>query len=332
MKKTYLFLALILLFLSPLEAQITLTSAANVPQIGDSFDYIFSTALPADARKTGANQTWDFSQVSTSSTGNNSYVSLANSMDGTNFPNANLVETDGSGGETYYNSTASALTLEGQVAAGAARVIFSDKREFLEFPMTFNDVFNETFGGTVDNLQTMQRFDRSGTVVIQADGYGDLILPYGTIDNVLKVSAIYNYEDRFMGTPFFTYVDTITVWYDAFNSNFIANTTVTYTSGNLLLSQTTYMAQSSLVTSIDKNELGRQVSFYPSPAHDVVTLENETGRPLSIQVTEMNGRVVKDLELLAEVKEVSVQGLAPGVYFIRFSSENKSYTDKLVIH
>jgi hypothetical protein len=125
--------------------------------------------------KEGPNQTWDFSSLSGASTTFN-YVSLNNGTEPSTYPNANLVEiTDA--GETYFNNPASELSLEGQLVPGVARLINTDKREFLKFPITYNDVFNGTFDGTIENIAINQTFDRGGTIEIKSDGYGDLILP-----------------------------------------------------------------------------------------------------------------------------------------------------------
>lgn len=68
-------------------------------------------------------------------------------------------------------------------------------------------------------------------MTIEADGYGDVIMPYDTIKNVLRVQYVAVYEDKFMGATIVSYVDTINLWYNAQTGDPIATTTVFYANG-----------------------------------------------------------------------------------------------------
>lgn len=231
-----------------LDAQITLTEATHVPNVGFSAGYVFSSSFSYSPGPGGANQTWDLSGMSGSSTPF-TYISLANSSQSSYFPNANLVETVAGLGENYYRKNASECSFEGHYVSGQARIVYTDRREFLKFPLNYQDTYNETFAGSVDNLVAGQTFMRSGNIKITADAYGDLILPYGTVSNVLRVMVVNDYSDTYLGVPFFTYVDTLCFWFNPGTKTFVASTSTTYANGTQMLQAGYYINQSDLSTS-----------------------------------------------------------------------------------
>ena len=60
MKRIYIF-CMGVLSMGAVQAQITLTSSANYPGIGDSFDFIYTQNPSINVSNDGANQTWDLS-------------------------------------------------------------------------------------------------------------------------------------------------------------------------------------------------------------------------------------------------------------------------------
>ncbi len=193
MKKIYLSLIGGML-VSSLSAQITLTNANSTPAIGDSFTYI-SESTTMNVANSGTNQTWDFSGI-TGSTSSMTAITLANSLDPSTFPTATVVESyDNS--EQYMLSSSTEYTQVGLYSPGQIRLTYSDPREFLKFPLSYQTVYNETFLGNLDNIAAGQTFSREGTVDIEADGYGDLILPYTTMNNTLRIKITAIYEDSY---------------------------------------------------------------------------------------------------------------------------------------
>ena len=329
MKTIYLFI-ITGLITTNLSAQITLTSASSSPQVGNTFNYVAAAPFTLNVNPAGANQTWDLSSVSGTSVAYN-YIDLSSSSEPATFPSANLVET-ASGVENYYSSSTSGLTLEGHYMAGTARIIYSDKREFTKYPITYNDVYNETFSGTVENIAAAQTFDRSGTIEIMADGYGDLILPYTTVNNVLRVKAIFNYSDIYMGFPIYDYTDTIWTWYNDKTNNFIASASVGYANGFLLTSQATYIEQADLVDGIGDLPLtNNQISLYPNPADHFFFIKNTTGETLSLDIHDLRGALIKTASIQNGTRKVEISDLNPGIYLIKYVNGPSYYTEKLIV-
>lgn len=309
-------------------SQITITSTVNTPQIGDSFDYVIVPNYTFNVGQTGANQTWDFSSAS-GNTANYNYINLANAVEPSTYPSANIVE-EVSGAENYYANSASGLTNIGTLYPGVIRVIYNDPKEFVKFPMTFNNTFNETFAGTAENIAASFTTNRGGTTKITADGYGTLILPYTTVPNVLRVLAVSNYTDEYNGSVIGTYIDSIVLWYNPANRNFIANTTNNYANGSLTISQATFMAETSYVDNVSIEAIvDEKRLIYPNPAVSQVSVINEMS---NIDIYDVSGKLVKTIIGTNNVQIIDLSTLNKGVYFISFINHDLRVTKKLVVN
>ncbi len=316
-----------------LSAQITLNHSTHVPLIGTSYDYYQSQSFTYHAGAGGANQTWDLSGISGTLITSN-YISLSSASSPSDFPDANLVESI-SIAENYYRSNSSEHSLEGQYIPNVVRLTFSDRRELLKFPLNYQDSHSETFAGTLENLGAGQNFQRSGTSTITADGYGDLILPYGTVNNVLRVTGVFDYGDVFMGTPFFNYIDTICFWYNPGTNNFIASTVVTYANGSLALTSGTYIDQADLSTSgvslVENPQLKEQLSFAPNPASNSINVLNESLESAQVELIDFSGALYYSTEVEVGKTEINTSQLNAGVYLVRYIQHGQILTQKLVI-
>ena len=198
--------------------------------------------------------------------------------------------------------------------------------------MTFNDVFNETFAGDVENLAAGQTFNRTGTIEIKADGYGDIVLPYATVSNVLRVRTILNYSDTYMGTEVYSYTDTIYTWYTAGTNTLIASVTLGYVDGSPWARQATYMKQSSLTSAADDLQSDdKHLSVYPCPAAHFFMLANVQEGPGLMHLHDINGKLVKTATIQTGAQQINISDLNPGVYIISCTAKSRHYTEKLIV-
>ena len=329
MKTLYLFIIGIIIT-GTIQAQITLNSNTSTPDIGQSFTYISVLSPSLNVSQSGANQTWDLSSISGTPADFN-YIDPSTATESGSFPAASLVEAIATT-ETYYSRSSSEYTIEGRLIPGSQRETYAtDKREILKFPLGYNDVYNETFAGLLENLSTLQTMDRSGTTKIEADGYGSLILPYGTINNVLRVKTIQEYTDYYFGNPFVTYNDTMYFWYNATTKNYIASHTTSYVNGMPYISNATYIDQGGLVTSIDETKtIEKTISFYPNPANDYITINNN-GQSVAINIIDVTGKSIMDLNVENGEQLIGLSNLSKGIYFLRYTQNSQAYTEKLII-
>lgn len=72
-------------------------------------------------------------------------------------------------------------------------------------------------------------------------------------------------------------------------------------------------------------------SVYPNPSNDVVNISNSTNAIIStIEMTDLNGRVVKNVSLNATEGQVNISDLSTGVYMMNVSSDQGSITKKII--
>jgi hypothetical protein len=69
----------------------------------------------------------------------------------------------------------------------------------------------------------------------------------------------------------------------------------------------------------------------PNPATDVVNISAKNNNTINtVEITDVNGRVVKNVTVNAETSQINVSDLNSGVYFLKASSENGVGTSKIV--
>lgn len=177
-----------LLFFTESNAQPTLTYAGNGPQAGQSFTYYQSTTPPSSPGSSGANQTWDFSSVSTTGViGTVSWVVPSETPYGDDFPSA-AVAFDFLGNYEYVTSNSlgySEIGIENSIDKG----IFTDAQIQGVFPFTYQNSFSDSFALIITSAGQINYAVGSGTVV--ADAYGNLMTPFGNYQNVLR-EKLYN--------------------------------------------------------------------------------------------------------------------------------------------
>lgn len=74
-----------------------------------------------------------------------------------------------------------------------------------------------------------------------------------------------------------------------------------------------------------------QFSVYPNPANDFITISNDASSIIStVEITDLNGRVVSNNELNAADGQISVADLASGVYVLTITTEQGKAVKKIV--
>jgi hypothetical protein len=72
-------------------------------------------------------------------------------------------------------------------------------------------------------------------------------------------------------------------------------------------------------------------SVYPNPANDVVNISNSTSAIISnVEMTDLNGRVVKNITLNATEGQINISDLSTGVYMMNVSSDQGTSTKKII--
>jgi hypothetical protein len=312
--KTTLTLLSIGLFMAHTQAQPVLTFAGQAPQPGTSYTMRYGPYVsPGNA---GADQTWDLSGLETDSTLFIQLVQPGLTPNGGMFPTSTVAET---GGEAtmYFRSANDGMFFVGSEAEDLL-IVNSDQGRYLPFPCTYQTNWTDAVAAqfTVDDIDVT----RTGTITGVADGYGTLILPSGTVNNVLRIHWVQQTLDE---TQFFDMETT----YDSYLFYAIGQpyplVQLVSTTVNLFGDPfTEQYAQwvggpTTGLPSVQSDPFGMEI--FPVPASDRVSFElplHFSGSPL-ITITDLSGKRVKDIGKLSvngTKGQLDVSGFVPGVY------------------
>lgn len=295
-------------------AQPTLTQATNAPQAGTSFSFNYGPYVqPGNA---GALQTWDLSALTTDSIVEAELVLASATPNGAQFPTADVAEVNDVV-TTYYDVTSDGAYFAGS-DDGTTVIPNTQMGKFLPFPCTFGSTWSSLQSATFTSDGT--DVFRTGSATGEADGYGTLTMPWGTVTNVLRVHWVSELRDS---TQFFN----IDYTYDAYlyyvtGQSYPIAELVSATFSFLGTTQTETFSRwtGELSTGTTAPEAtARSVHAFPNPATDGVNivLTEDMGRNPSVLLLDETGRVAHQQTLSAargSTAPVDLTTLRPGSY------------------
>lgn len=352
MKKLFILIAGLLSFQA--YSQITLTQS-DFPQAGDSYVVsIINDAGSFDFVTSGANHTWDFTQmlpetqdtidfISASNTSlpltyiaafNNSFTDpehdadVANKQDYENpVPNVTIEDF-----YAFYKIQSDAFI---QVGAGLTinsaplPVLFNPMDTIVMLPAAFGDI-DTCFSSFSADVPTLGYYSEQRTRYNSIDGWGTLTTPFGTFD-ALRISSYSEIHDSLyydaygMGFPM-DRTETEYKWYAKnhpipvlhviIRDGMSASSTVTYIDSlrNLSLNETTIS----------------KVNVYPNPATDEVYIDIDVNHfPLNVVVVDVAGREVLSREI--SDNRIDVSGLPKGMYCISLTGSGIRAVSRLLV-
>lgn len=191
---------LLLLFLCSMAtayAQPVLTTA-QLPQDQDGVKHTYLDWQNLTVGPGGANVTWDYSAAVPNGFLDSGKYEIPLFVPPSNYPfnmayrfrhsyNGNSPNVDYF---DYFIITPDSLTRAGMDhnIADFHPVSFKNPAPMLRFPMTYGDAWHESIGGEHQSIIGPRDFE--GISYVDADGYGTLILPNATLNNVLRVHVI----------------------------------------------------------------------------------------------------------------------------------------------
>lgn len=81
---------------------------------------------------------------------------------------------------------------------------------------------------------------------------------------------------------------------------------------------------------ISETHEGSEIQFYPSPADDAINVNCPTGAG-TVDVIDVNGRVIRTTHDQPAQFSIYTGDLAPGVYFVRLSTGNEAIVSKIIV-
>ncbi len=315
------------------QAQFTLANPEHVPGPGLSFSVNLGPFVAPGSG--GANQVWDFSSMVATGIDTLYFVDPASTPSGADFASSTVALFDGDQDYSYFQATATEFLLNGN-DDGSYAFPMSDPSKYWPFPCNFNDTWSDVLGGSV--IVQAQTVTRAGTVTGIADGYGTLLLPFGPVDDVLRVVVDENYQDA---------VSIITAIHDVQTHYYfkrflpfpvlqITNRT-TNVNGSITTLQTAQWVDSAAVGVLERWSTGIDAQLIPNPAVGSTTLSFEADGNVEVNVIDLTGRValtqrLKSLSPGIQTHTLDISTLSSGTYMVRFAdSKGGIGAKKLVV-
>ena len=302
-------------------AQPTFTAATNTPAPGTTYSINYGPYVaPGGA---GANQTWNLTGLTTDSSTTVQRVLPSATMNGAQFPTATVAE-ESAAVTQYFRVAADGIHFAGS-DDGTSVIVHAPMGKYLLFPCTFGTVWSSSQHATFtyDDMTVT----RTGTFSGQVDGYGTLIMPGGTINNVLRVRWTHTLQDA-MGPMTINHLYDSFAFFQAGQAHPIAElvTATINMGGGPITNQFSRWSSADLSTGIaEQQEV--TLTVFPNPAEDevILTWSPSLGAATTVSITDMAGRTVKHIYLIADRTgraRIDVSSLLAGMYQVTLASTN----------
>jgi hypothetical protein len=336
--------------------QITLTEN-DFPNAGDTVRFSTTTLTSNEPNATGQNYTWDYSTLIADSQFVREFTSIGFSpvqlsfglFAPTNYQasyfipeNAlqlnqlgNFLPVTLSDARSYQRSLTDSITKVGfSIQVNGLDVAFpSDTIETkYKFPMSYGQNFN-TVGYTVvdlnpaTNIIIKQHRDVNSVV----DGFGQLILPFGTFEvirlkrDIVELDSIYQ---SFFGAPGW-FVPPVTTsyeyeWIAQGKKDALLKIVTRDGGGQQQIQSIEYQDAYIDFASLQENEV--LTNIYPNPSRDNLSINSQAIID-GIQIHELNGKIVKRIDSVnSTYLDVDISNLEIGSYLVLVSTNKGSKT------
>ena len=323
MKKCFLYLACGL-FLAEGALSQAIINRSDLIMPGDAIYFDGVDVIPAPGAS-GAAVTWDLSGIDGDSTPVRQEVLLASETSyAAQYPDADLAlhnDALGPGVYQYAETTGSAWLAHGNVVAGFTTSQYSDPRQDLQFPLTYQTQWQDGFAYTEVYDQIGVTYTGQGSLSASVDGYGTLVLPQATFDDVLRVRTLVVVMDTAsLGaglTEKNVRYDTMYTWLSpsypgplcTFHSIREEKTVYLITMDTIIPDHETNLSKSFLydpmaqvVSAVEAPLAGRyQLTMFPNPVDGILSVQFDAGSALErrLSLTDIHGRQVCNMILPA---------------------------------
>ncbi|MGZ3882859.1 MAG: T9SS type A sorting domain-containing protein [Bacteroidia bacterium] len=350
MKKLYMLIACVLVA-NLSKAQLVLTQAFNEPVVGDFEHRIKYDSAGVLPNTPGANQTWNFSTLTTTASLVNTTYTTPSSCTGytafTAFSGATVGQTDGSTSE-FYKSSPGVFELIGLVPSSTLALSFSNTAVVANWPVSSTYSLSDAVAGTIKaNIFTSITGPFNGSETVQSTGTGTLQLPNAvTLNGCMQLKTVLTGTGSvalFTLTATFTITNTSYSYYWGlykFPALTVNYSTITFQQGSSAPQTTKTVAttiNNDVFAGISELSLNSNYSMFPNPASNMLNLQitNDQAEPVSVEIVNSLGQPVKTLDLGNTKGEVTstvdLNGFAKGIYLVKTAVGNKQSVKKLIV-
>ena len=349
MKTKLLFLGGILA-ISPLFFGQTWTMADEPAVDASQTMYLVDTSITVNifSNLTGANQTWDFSQLAGYAFNDREVIVTDGDVLNDVFPDADFVQfiPDFMNIAYSYEGFAGAKMAHGYQLEvpdfGLATFMFTDYQQMLQFPMALGTTFTDDLEGSLNLLDNDNPAE--GSTWVTADGSGTLLLANDvTHEDVLRIHTIDTiYADidiEILGTPIQTAVTVIRNQYDYLKAGgtglpLFTVVTIDIITGfvevpgvRLLLSS----ENPSEHVAIDNLDFSA-IQVFPNPSDGLLNLNlPKFDGQAQLNVLDAAGREVYAANVFSGTTHLDLSAVDAGLYFVQVVMNGEVSTQKVLI-
>jgi hypothetical protein len=312
--------------------QVTLDSASVIPGIGTKVTYnIMDNASSfAGPGAAGAKVIWNFSKMTKGDSTDLEFEAVRGGFQA-DPGNTNLCEqyTGFNGVRIQYKSTPADLYIMG-TRSGITQVSYgNDSLLKFTFPVVYNDAHSSAY--YYDNGSRFFPNQRRGTYKTTVDGWGAIILPFGGLNDILRVKIEESYNDTARAAATKTYSSTtyeywqkgtgsyvMSIKYE--NENGDLDTVVTYRKQDQVIISPVDTTEEVDTTSIIEIQGKQKLQLFPNPAsNQIQVLGNDIASDAKVHITSMNGSIHEVLDY--NTGEFDVSEFPNGIYFLMIEGE-----------
>lgn len=330
------------LFAIPISAQPILDYPQNAPETGTVSVLQFVETAGLTHEPDGPGVSWDFSQLVNIMTAQVTAIDPSLAPAGNQFPDANLALNMNDTVYTYTLVNENGFYYLGtQLAAGMYPYVmaYSDSRQFLAFPFTYNDIFFDTYKGV--SIVLVAEVRMSATSNVLADAYGTLTLPTGTYTDVLRIRILDEEIDSIFVKGILTSVETTFrtqyLWYAPHSKTPLLSYEIVEVAGT---TDTVCFYSPTGSGASENAQAGLSgLNVYPNPASDFLMVESGTAGPAKVYISLVNqlGQSMfsgeRDQLRAGPISErIDIGSFPAGIYFVRISNAaGEALTQKFLV-
>lgn len=326
-----------------IHAQAPVITAGNSQTFGDSLTSYKIDTTGLTAGSAGTNVTWDFSTIDSIG------ITYRNTMDPSTtpypayYPTANTAEKIVSGTSItyqFYNNTNDSMNIVGVSGSVIDSTIYFNDDKAMVYPFTFQDSFWDTsiYTAYFTGAHNISYQSRTTT----SDGYGTLILPNGTFNNILRYYVdTYRTDSTFIGMSFYSTF----LWYTReyfwvsqdYKGYLLYINTIKTKNGSPQNTRTaSYTISPIPVLSTGVKHISSKSSdlvAYPNPASNSITIESTTPfNNAAITVLDITGQeLLKVKNINGKKIKVNTADLSKGVFYYTITDDTQKREGKFII-
>ena len=283
-----------------------------------------ATFNPSLLSTAGTGVTWDATSLAQQS--GTPVVSLINgdpaqTPNGSLFSNSNFVQYDPALvaflSYEYYQLSPTAWEKWGDYAPSTEHEIYQNPDKRLQFPFSYGESFVDTYAKTNYSNATTISSAQTGSRTVTFSGYGTLLLPQGTFNNVGLLSDV---RTNSLGPDSTTFT-----WWD-----------ITHGKRLLIFSENNGDVNAGFTSdnplSVSEIATSESIQIFPNPStgNFRITTENQSDLK-NITIYNALGQIIYSNDAPQHTNEVNLSNTAHGICFVSISTADKNFTKKILV-